>query len=745
MRGSGHINLQPRNLAVPIIVIVVVFFVAGSAIVNSTRDFYYQHVEEESRRLAISYARSLAIATEATEIVDSLLAKKLLAAGQVVAAELDHSHPRLAELATALEVDEIYSYSPQGEILSSNTGLYIGWQATPGHPVHDFMISGRDHLVEGIRQDTESDNHLKYGYFRMPDQRFVQIGVLAETVHEFLGKFEVPRLLEQMRQDQWVSCARFIDAELQLVATCTYDHLGGTNLIEQARDEIVAGREYITSTDLNGQPAYVIMLPVVVEGERIGTLMLAHDLTTTHALIRRVSQVGVVALLFMFSVMIALIYVSHKRNSDLVQSYYFDHLTGLPNRSYFNRFMQQQLELAAGDHRGALLLIECHLDLLNLTFGPQYGDAVLNECAQQLARACGPDQRLFRLAGGRLALYIESYSEQDELIGICEQVMESLRGLLQARSAEMTIGVVEIGDECLSPEKAIKRAAIAASYARREQAGGYRFFDRKMEDDLLRESVIERELHIAVDKQDEAVICLHYQPILDAQSNRVAGYEALARMNSQELGAVSPAEFIPVAERTRLIVPLGRMIVSQAFKFLKALQGQGFRDVKVFVNVSAVQLLSDDFVQDIKQTAEQVGVPTGGLVLEITESLLLENYEVTNRKLSELQSLGILVAIDDYGTGYSSLARGRELRVNCIKIDKSFIDHLLLQQPERMIAGTIIAMAHRMGHSVVAEGVESGQQLEYLRRHGCDLVQGYHFSKPLPPAEALEFLKRHNQ
>ncbi|WP_292592288.1 EAL domain-containing protein, partial [Mesotoga sp. UBA5825] len=211
------------------------------------------------------------------------------------------------------------------------------------------------------------------------------------------------------------------------------------------------------------------------------------------------------------------------------------------------------------------------------------------------------------------------------------------------------------------------------------------------------------------------------------------------------LGLVPPLEFIPVAEKTKLIVPIGRSIILQALRFLKRLKTTRHTSIGVSINISAIQLLRDDFTISLLKMIEDTEVRPENVCVEITESVVATNNEEINRILGELSDSGIQIAIDDFGTGYSSLARERDLNVNCLKIDRSFIDRLMYLKTEDTITSDIISMAHKLGQCAIAEGVEHEKQREYLKRWGCDKIQGYLISRPLDEEAAIEFLKRYKR
>ena len=233
---------------------------------------------------------------------------------------------------------------------------------------------------------------------------------------------------------------------------------------------------------------------------------------------------------------------------------------------------------------------------------------------------------------------------------------------------------------------------------------------------------------------------MHYQPQMDAQTGRIVGMESLMRWNCPELGAVSPLQFIPVAEENGLIIELGDWGLRTACAFCKELHQQGYADLSVSVNVSVRQLSSSNYVETVAAALVESGLHPTALELEITESMLIGSFEAKVRKLNALRAMGIRIALDDFGTGYSSLTYLQQLPIHTVKIDQTFIHRMTSEDSTRIIIETIIALAHRLGIVVVAEGIETAGQLELLKAFGCDIIQGYHLSSPLSDRELAEWL-----
>lgn len=418
-----------------------------------------------------------------------------------------------------------------------------------------------------------------------------------------------------------------------------------------------------------------------------------------------------------------------------------DPLTGMFNRSHFEEVISRELSSHAEISRALLLITLNKFGVVNITHGYVYGEMLLKQVAERLSAFSTKDRQLFHIANDRFILYIRGYQDKAELDQTCTDIIHVLDACLSVVMVRGSIGVLELDGAHSDPDSLLKLATIAAAYAADSPAARCSFFDRQMEAAIIRKELVKSELTKSAAKEDDTSLYLVYQPIFHAKTGGIYGFEALARYTGEFSGRVSPNEFIPIAEEAQLIVPLGKRIIRLACGFLKRMEDMGIRDRMVSINISAIQLLTDDFLPDLMRTIAQTGVHAENITLEITESVFSDNYRKINEKLSAIREKGIIISIDDFGTGYSSLARENELNVNCLKLDKQFIDGLLIQDSKEVIAGDIISMAHKLGHSVVAEGVEHEKQRQYLLEYNCDYIQGYLFSYPLPEDKAIELLK----
>lgn len=438
--------------------------------------------------------------------------------------------------------------------------------------------------------------------------------------------------------------------------------------------------------------------------------------------------------------------ISEQKALESSLRYFSEHdsLTALFNRRYLISLLREESGQKTRGKRALVGINLSELHLLNIPYGFRYTQALVQRLVEAIAACCDSHHRFFSIYEYQFAFYVKGYREQDELLSFCAMLSRQLAALLATERVRGGIGVVEIDQKnrC-DVERLLQFLQIASEHHVDVFDGtdNVCLFDTAMEAQILRKDEIRRELAQIAAGQGSDRLFLQFQPCLDLKTGQICGFEALARLKSEKYGLVPPLDFIPIAEETKLIIPLGERILRLALRFLQAVQQCGCASVPVSVNISAIQLLHEGFAQNLLGIIREAGVDPAAVNLEITESVFNLNYQEVNAILAGLQRQGIQAMIDDFGTGYSSLARERELNVTCLKIDQYFIDKLRVLDERDVITGDIISMAHKLGHSVVAEGVEDEKQLNYLQKHGCDKIQGYLISRPLDFSAALDFLQ----
>ncbi len=438
--------------------------------------------------------------------------------------------------------------------------------------------------------------------------------------------------------------------------------------------------------------------------------------------------------------------ISDKKQNEINIKYIIEHdnWTGLYNRVYLDNLIRKDVNSINRVKNAFIGINLSDIQHLIPRYGFLYTQNLIKEVAIELNKYSTDNNILCQTYENRFLFYIRDYKNRVQLIEFSEDIAKTLESIFIMDKISGGIGIIEIENNIKDNlDLILKRLLITTerSMSLCEKDFKICFYDQTLEAIVNRESEIIEELS-RISKSDSCDnLYVQYQPIMDLKTDSICGFEALARLRTDKLGLVPPLEFIPIAEMTKLINPIGEKIIIDAFKFINKLKSHGYDKISISINISAIQLLRPDFTERFFEIIKDMNVNPMNINIEITESIFTFDFKNINNTLAILKQAGIHISIDDFGTGYSSLARVRELNVNCIKIDKYFIDKFLDINSEKIIISDIISMSHKLGHYIIAEGVEYESQLEYLRKHNCDKIQGYLISKPLYEEMALEFLK----
>lgn len=429
-----------------------------------------------------------------------------------------------------------------------------------------------------------------------------------------------------------------------------------------------------------------------------------------------------------------------------------DPLTDLPNRSMLETRLRDALsDLMARppQDRTATAILFIDLDrfkLINDSLGHDVGDLVLQAVAKRLRGVIRRSDTIGRLGGDEFLIVIPVLRETQEAALLAQGVLDALSTAFDIRERQLFI-MPSIGI-ALSPADGedfptLLRNADAAMYSAKSRGGGtYHFFTKTMNESAIARLSIENDLREAMKREQFE---LFYQPKIDIKSGRIAGFEALLRWKQPGRGFISPMQFIPIAEETGLIGKLGEWVLRQVCLQIQKWDDQGLPPVTIAVNLSTRQLIEGQITETVARILEETGVSPARIILEITETVMMQGMNRAVALLGELRRMGLHISVDDFGTGYSSLTYLKRLPVNSIKIDRSFVRDITHDPDDAAITNTIILMGHNLGLRVVAEGVETTEQLEFLRQHGCDEIQGFLISEPRPASEVRAMIERLDQ
>jgi diguanylate cyclase (GGDEF)-like protein len=432
--------------------------------------------------------------------------------------------------------------------------------------------------------------------------------------------------------------------------------------------------------------------------------------------------------------------LSEQRAAYLAQH---DGLTGLPNRNLLHDRIQRALVAAARNQtRVGILFIDLdRFKTINDSLGHQVGDRLLQAVAQRLLSCVREGDTVARQGGDEFVVVLPSLNDAEDAARVAQKIREQLPQSFVIEQQEFNV-TPSIGI-CLYPDdgsdvETLKRHADTAMYQAKE--GGrntYRFFTGRMNEAAQERMLLENNLRRAIRHKE---FKLHYQSQIDLASGKIVGVEALVRWQHPDKGLIEPSYFIPVAEDTGLIVSLGEWVLNEACREARGWQVSGQPPVKVTVNLSARQFRERDLVGTVRGALDSAELDPSCLELELTESVVMEDADSTITTLEDLSNLGVQLAIDDFGTGYSSLSYLKRFPIDKLKIDQSFVRDVTNDPEDAAIASAIIALARSLNVKVIAEGVETEEQLAFLREHGCEEGQGFYFARPVPGHEFARFL-----
>jgi diguanylate cyclase (GGDEF)-like protein/PAS domain S-box-containing protein len=515
-----------------------------------------------------------------------------------------------------------------------------------------------------------------------------------------------------------------------LLGTTTSDLLGETCLsiiLDEDKHKLVSALEKVkkqepTSLQLRSQYKngftyflYVTIVPIMIDEHISGSYIMVRDITS-----------------------------SKKQQEEIKYLAFHDTVTKIGNRAFFQKKLKRVIKNAKTTESEFALL---YLDLdrfkaINDTLGHSSGDYILEELAKRFQSCLPSHTHLSRIGGDEFTIIIENYTDEDFLFQLCNQLFECMKKPFVIHEHKLTlslsIGIAIYPHSGIDTATLLKNANIAMYDAKAKELNSVSIYDDVIAKKIERRLRLEKDLPNALQNEE---LFLYYQPQVDSKSNKIIGAEALIRWNHPELGIISPYEFIPIAEETLQIISIGKWTLQQACEQMKRWHALGYSHLKIGVNLSAKEFEQEDFVKSISSTLANTGLPASSLDLELTERIAMMDERETLIKLRTLKSLGIHISIDDFGTGYSSLAYLPLYPIDTLKIPREFITMSETCDDGMEIIKTIITLANTLGMSVIAEGVETKEHVNFLQKNKCQFIQGYYYSKPIPIHTFTELLE----
>lgn len=422
-----------------------------------------------------------------------------------------------------------------------------------------------------------------------------------------------------------------------------------------------------------------------------------------------------------------------------------DSLTDVSNRFAYIERMNSLLEststISHSVQHAVYFLDLDRFKQINDTLGHAVGDTILVEVAKRLKTLLKNKDIIARNGGDEFIITLTNVKNDKEAANFAELIIGTIEQPLDINGQDIfistSVGVSMYPADGESTEQLIHCADKAMTYSKKNDLNGYAFYFDELKTDSQRVLLLDSELRRAIENREFE---LHFQPKISVENEEIEGVEALVRWNSERLGFVSPVEFIPYAEETGLIIPLSEVIIEKACEAVIEMRQCGYK-IPVAINISSIHFKQQNFLESIQSILERYNTPANNFEIEVTERTVMNSANETVSKFVRLKKMGFKISIDDFGTGYSSLSYLVRFPLDCLKIDRSFIQHIGSLDEKQAVVDAIIQMSHRLKMKVVAEGVEQAQQVDILRKMNCDIIQGYYYSKPLPLQELIEFME----
>lgn len=740
-RGAGFLS------KVSLLVVTGILCLGLMILSMGIKSHFVSELKINADNLALGYNHSLTKTVEASSVVSQLINEKLeIVSGFISNFGQEMTNDDLRKIARVIDVEEIDIYEESGEIILSNTDAYIGWVPPNEHPVRDFIHSGATSHIDPIRNNTITGHAVLYGYARMEDGHIVQVGINAKVLQNLISEFEVNDILKEMLSHKDVLNVKYISNSRVVLGSTITEELGKVLPLNDAEASLYDAIGLNVFQRIPEKDHFDVFEPVYINEQKAGDLVIGLSLVGTRNAVKSLTRSVAVVLIMVYLAAVVMLYLLHSKNRKLFHLAYVDDLTRLPNVKHLRRVLRYELNKKPGKSLALILIHIPEFSRFTIARGYEKGNVIFRNIARYIKGKHISGGELFRFSDEKFMLLIHDYERKESLVEIMEDLNHAVPledgENIDKRLKTLTFGVLEITERYRKVGEALVDVMIALNNVGEDSPKPFAFFDHEMEARMVRENLIDEELRMAILNPLGDIISLAYQPLVHGEKEHVVSFEALARMRSKHYEFVSPMEFIAIAEKNGLMVSLGQIILEKALGFVKLSESRGCT-TKIAVNISTIQIFQEDFVDMVKSTLERIGVDPSCLELEITESVFLSSYDLVNMKLSQLREMGVRIAIDDFGTGYSSFARLKELHVDMVKIDQYFISKISSLPEDHLITADIINMIHKFGLKTVAEGVETEEERDYLRRAGCDYLQGYLYSKPLPEEKALSYIKCH--
>lgn len=703
-----------------------------------------KYIIHEITQVSNDYSRLVEISNLASNQFRDMLDDTLISSVEIVnktSETINYEDIDLYEVARLTNVDNLYIYNSDGIIINATDEEDLGWHAPETHDTQKLLKSSDRILKAPIRKAPGFENYNKYAYLKTDDRHVIQSSISANKIHSFIDKLNPNNVIESLKTKE----AYIIDAEIYFKDKQTVNDIFGVFELEEGQFNFKAlDDRQVNFEELILDEHHILKIhqPIFFEDEHIGDLYIYRSFDLFDNLKTAITLfIGITFGLYITTVLVLMI-INVKKQRRLNHLSIYNPDTGLYSRHYLSEYIKENFKNLINNTYSASVILISNYHKLNLFLDEETAQKLEKQFINLTLQAVPKNSMVFRHSDDVLVVFSDSRISKSTRLQEVKAYLDKIEAFnFHDHKVDVKVGIIEL-DERYSASRIIENNMTSViSELRKNISDNYIIFDDVIWDQIAFNEGIQNDLIRAFATGFEKEFFLVQQPKLNVLTNKVVGFESLLRWKHPKLGLVSPAIFIPLAEEISVIHPLSDFVIDEAIKFAQKIIQNGFEDIVVSFNVTYLQFNEDIFTEALINKVRNANLKPQNFALEITESIMIDNFKMVNEKLTQLKNVGFSIYLDDLGIGYSSLVRIKDMVIDVIKVDRSFIE---LFNKDMHLLNSLFTLLENLDFKTIIEGVETKEQLDWLTDKGYYYIQGFYLSKPLSSDDALDFIKNLN-
>ena len=723
--------------------LVVAIFLGVYLLITQVRVYLKNVFISEAINIAEGYSQLIDVSTSANESIEELMEHQLemaLNLAQLHEKDVLNGTMSIEDLLKLNKVNVINYFNSEGVLIASNFPEYLNTKLAPNHPIQRFINSNKQLEHEPIRVGSDTPDRLKHAYLKTESGNIIQAAIGSKVIYEITEKYSPETIVQYLIDDESI-----LDAEIVLRENISFPLLNNS-----ARYEVDAFRQAAINQNkishhfksVDQMQVLEIAAPIIHNEGQIGALIIQQNYEPMNNLIKNAIQTAISLAILALIILLVLLWSNYFKDRTLSDVSYLSNNPNIFNRNYLYQFIDQNITQILNENNALLIVTLNNFERFKLIFDEEkFYDAMT--LFDNLILESTPNRReVFKYDDSTLIVLYEAIMQEDQFESAFVNFSNHISSFnIYDSHFEIKTGVILLGPHYKGSYFVKASLENAISTMKLESSDPFIIFKDQLWDQIIYQQELQNALRKAFLNRFEKDFSVVYQAKVDSKEHKIIGFEALSRWNHPLLGNIPPNDFIPIAETKDMIMTLGERVILDSFDFIKKLYELGYDDLVISINVSYKQLKVPQFVERFLFLMKSSNVNPQNVGIEITESILVDDFDELSHKLHLLQDQGVKIYLDDFGIGYSSLEKVQNIPIDFIKVDRSFIQMI---EEDDSVAAAIFGLIEDLHYQVIAEGVETTHQINWLSEKGCHLIQGYYYSKPKKEEDAILLLKSFN-